>query len=141
MSHTHPQHKNPTIHLTHTHTHTHTHIYIYPRAASISQGKNINKALIIKYIQSFKPSIMVFINQGDQSSYSKMHVHIHMHNLPHCTITHQRLCINVCSSSYTCLCDSSKTQILIINSTIKACETCYSIDIKAKHVKTRLNMT
>ena len=38
---------------------------------------------LIKYIQSFKHSIMIFIKKGDQSSYSKMHVHIHMHDLLH----------------------------------------------------------
>ena len=65
----------------------HTSSNIYPRAASTSKIIASTRHLI-KHIQSFKPSIMVFINQGDQSSYSKMHVHIHMHDLPSLTLLH-----------------------------------------------------
>ena len=42
---------------------------------------------------------------------SQMHVHVIMHDLPHLphrTITPQHLCINECSNSHKCSCDSSK---------------------------------
>ena len=34
---------------------------------------------------------MVFINQGNQSSYLKMHVHIHIHDLPSLTSLHHNI--------------------------------------------------
>ena len=71
---------------------------------------------LIKYIQSFKHSIMIFIKKGDQSSYSKMHVHIHMHDLLHLPRYTRTL------STY-------------------ACETSYYTTPNSKHVKTRLNKT
>ena len=51
-----------------------------------------------------------------------MHVHVIMHDLPYLpryTITAQQLCINECSSSHECSCDSTKIPILIIKSTNK----------------------
>ena len=71
-----------------------------------------------------------------------MQVHVIMHDLPYLpryTVTAQQLCINECSSSHECSCDSTKIQILIIKSTNKACETCYYTNPNVKHVKTRLN--
>ena len=50
-------------------------------AANTSQNSSINKAFNQAY-SIIQPSIMVFINQGDQLSYSKIHVRIHMHDLP-----------------------------------------------------------
>ena len=78
------------MHLTFKHSICPTHgIKPYHSSSKIHiQGQQTHHKIVasikhlIKHIQLFKPSIMVFINQGDQLSYSKIHVRIHMHDLP-----------------------------------------------------------
>ena len=120
--------------LIHSITPYHSSSNIYPWAASTSQNRNINKALIIKYIHHVSQSrnLNMFTNQ-----IKCMFMQLCMTYL----IAPQHLCIDACSCSYVCSCDSTKIQTLIINSTINASETCYSTNPRPKHVKTRPNKT
>ena len=78
----------------------HSYSNIYPRAASTSQNRNINKALIIKHIHHVHQSrnLTMFTNQ-----IKCMFMQSCMTCLSY-LIAPQYLCINACSCSYACSC-------------------------------------
>jgi len=92
---------------------TYHHIHIYPKATSISQGSSINKALSLNIfnhsniVSWHKLSMFImFINQLMLNN--QMHVHVHMHDLPHLShyiTTPMHQCIFM---FYACSCYYSK---------------------------------